>query len=419
MKTPKGNGSLDRDQDAEPSGRDGAPPRAALRPCTSRDSRECLAWPQSNALPASAGVGFKPAAFRRHSRAATSRSASSRSMPKTTWAPAARRTRSCSALRERYALSIHGVGLSIGAHAAARPRASRAAEGAVRPLSRRRAFPSISPGRRMTASISTTCCRCPIPKRRWRGSSSMSTRCRRRSAGEMLLENPSTYVEFADSTIPETEFLAEIVAAHRLRAAARRQQCVRLGDQSRHAARTTISTRSRWSTSARSISAATTPERRRRRAAADRRPRHAGRRSGLGALRKRHRAHRAAADADRMGQRRAGLAGAGGRGPLGVGHSRPREAQMRGLKDSPIVVFEAPFAAALLDPERPVPPGLVAVRRTRADQALRRLSQQRGRLADRFAANAISRDRADRRRRNSSRAWRASLSAGTRRARSS
>jgi hypothetical protein len=32
---------------------------------------------------------------------------------------------------------------------------------------------------------------------------------------------------------------------------------------------------------------------------------------------------------------------------------------MRGLKDSPIVVFEAPFAGALLDPERAAPAGLV------------------------------------------------------------
>ena len=36
------------------------------------------------------------------------------------------------ALRERYALSIHGVGLSIGSMRAARSRASRAAEDAVR-----------------------------------------------------------------------------------------------------------------------------------------------------------------------------------------------------------------------------------------------------------------------------------------------
>ena len=42
--------------------------------------------------------------------------------------------------------------------------------------------PSISPGRRMTAAISTICCRCPIPRRRWSASCAMSTRRSRRSA---------------------------------------------------------------------------------------------------------------------------------------------------------------------------------------------------------------------------------------------
>ena len=37
-----------------------------------------------------------------------------------------------------------------------------------------------------------------------------STRSRTRSAGAILVENPSSYLRFADSTIPEPEFLAEL-----------------------------------------------------------------------------------------------------------------------------------------------------------------------------------------------------------------
>ena len=48
----------------------------------------------------------------------------------------------------------------------------------------------------------------------------------------ILLENPSTYVVFRESTMSETDFHSRIGAPHRLRAAARRQQRLRLGHQS-------------------------------------------------------------------------------------------------------------------------------------------------------------------------------------------
>ena len=48
----------------------------------------------------------------------------------------------------------------------------------------------------------------------------------------MLLENPSSYVAFPESTMSETDFIREMVAADRLRPAARRQQRLRLGHQS-------------------------------------------------------------------------------------------------------------------------------------------------------------------------------------------
>ena len=71
------------------------------------------------------------------------------------------------AIAERYPLSLHGVGLSIGGRAPARQGASGAAEARWSTATGRRAFPSIWPGRRMIPASSTTCCRCPIPTRRW------------------------------------------------------------------------------------------------------------------------------------------------------------------------------------------------------------------------------------------------------------
>ena len=58
---------------------------------------------------------------------------------------------------------------------------------------------------------------------------------------QMLLENPATYLPFTESTIEETDFLAELVAPDRLRPAARRQQCLRRRHQSRLSTRAPIS----------------------------------------------------------------------------------------------------------------------------------------------------------------------------------
>ena len=48
----------------------------------------------------------------------------------------------------------------------------------------------------------------------------------------ILLENPSSYLSFAESSLAETTFLGRAGGAHRLWPAARRQQRLRLGDQS-------------------------------------------------------------------------------------------------------------------------------------------------------------------------------------------
>ena len=48
----------------------------------------------------------------------------------------------------------------------------------------------------------------------------------------LLLENPSTYLAFRESTMSEAEFIRAIARAYRMRPVARRQQCVRFRDQS-------------------------------------------------------------------------------------------------------------------------------------------------------------------------------------------
>ena len=107
-------------------------------------------------------------------------SASSRSMPKTTWAPAARRIatspRSPNAIRSRCMASACRS-------AAARPldKAHLTRLQALdRPLPAAELSPSIWPGRRMTAASSTTCCRCPTPTETL---ARVARPCRRGAAG--------------------------------------------------------------------------------------------------------------------------------------------------------------------------------------------------------------------------------------------
>ncbi len=83
----------------------------------------------------------------------------------------------------------------------------RASRSAISRLS----SPSISPGRRTMAHFSTICCPCPTRTKRWRASANTSTSCKAALRRTILLENPSTYVAFAETTIGETEFLSEIV----------------------------------------------------------------------------------------------------------------------------------------------------------------------------------------------------------------
>jgi hypothetical protein len=126
-------------------------------------------------------------------------------MPRTIWARADRRIarwNACAAIiRSRYtACACRSAGLNRSTahtwHASAV--SSRAIS--------RRWCPNISPGRRMTPAISTICC--PALYR--------ATLCRvcdhidevqEALRRPILLENPSTYVAFRDSTMSETDFI--------------------------------------------------------------------------------------------------------------------------------------------------------------------------------------------------------------------
>ena len=112
-------------------------------------------------------------------------------------------------LREHYALSIHGVGLSIGSAAALdRDHLARLKTLCARyePQSFSEHLAWSSHGETYLNDL------LPLPYtqetlgRIVAHIDEVQDTLRR----EMLLENPSTYLQFAESTIPETEFLAEI-----------------------------------------------------------------------------------------------------------------------------------------------------------------------------------------------------------------
>ena len=120
------------------------------------------------------------------------------------------------------------------------PASKRYATATSRPV-----FPSISPGRRMATSISTICCRCPIRPRRSTASFAhidqvQHTLASRNAAGEPVDLSAIRRQHDPGNRIPRGDR-----APHRLRSAARRQQRVRAGRQSRHHRRRPISPPSR------------------------------------------------------------------------------------------------------------------------------------------------------------------------------
>ena len=117
------------------------------------------------------------------------------------------------ALRERYALSVHGVGLSIGGAAPLNRDHLARLKRVVRPLPARTVFPNISPGRSHGEVFYNDLLPLPYTAETLARIVEHIDQVQHTLGREMLLENPSTYVAFTDSTFAETEFLAEI--AHR------------------------------------------------------------------------------------------------------------------------------------------------------------------------------------------------------------
>ena len=146
------------------------------------------------------------------------------------------------ALRERYALSIHGVGLVDRLDAAARSRHLAR----LKALCDRYEPESFSEHLAWSSHggvYFNDLCRCPTRRRRWRASPSISTRCRRRSGARCCSKIHRPICGIAESTIPEVEFLAECRQANRMRIVARRQQRVRLGQRTTAPSRIVLSGR--------------------------------------------------------------------------------------------------------------------------------------------------------------------------------
>jgi uncharacterized protein (UPF0276 family) len=113
------------------------------------------------------------------------------------------------ALRARYPLSLHGVGLSIGG-----PRPLDREHLKRLAALRRRYQPGLFSEHLAWSSHDTGFLDdlLPLPYTR----ETLRVVCdhideTQEAVGRMLLENPSTYVRFAESDIPETEFLKEVV----------------------------------------------------------------------------------------------------------------------------------------------------------------------------------------------------------------
>ena len=159
-------------------------------------------------LPARAGVGFKPAHFR--DILATPQPVGFFEVHAENYMGAGGPPHAqLGALRERYALSVHGVGLSIGStrrSIASISRGSRSSATRYEPESFSEHLAWSSHGDVYFNDL------LPLPythetlARVAEHIDEVQTALGR----QMLLENPSTYVRFAESTIPEVDFLAEL-----------------------------------------------------------------------------------------------------------------------------------------------------------------------------------------------------------------
>ena len=158
-------------------------------------------------LPASAGVGFKPehaAAVLAVAQPIGFFEVHAENYMGAGGPPHAQLT----ALRERYALSVHGVGLSIGSGALDRNHLSR-----LRKLCDRYEPASFSEHLAWSSHDGVyfnDLLPLPYTEQTLARVADHVDEVQTALGRQMLLENPSTYLDFAESTIAEVDFLAEI-----------------------------------------------------------------------------------------------------------------------------------------------------------------------------------------------------------------
>jgi uncharacterized protein (UPF0276 family) len=159
-------------------------------------------------LPARGGVGFKPAHFR-DILAAEQPIGFFEVHAENYMGAGGPPHAQLAALRERYALSIHGVGLSIGSmQALDRDHLNR-----LKSLCDRYAPESFSEHLAWSSHggvYFNDLLPLPYTRQTLTGVVEHIDEVQTALGRSMLLENPSTYLRFAESTIPEIEFLAEV-----------------------------------------------------------------------------------------------------------------------------------------------------------------------------------------------------------------
>jgi uncharacterized protein len=156
---------------------------------------------------------------------------SSRFMPKTTWARGACRMRSLAALRADYALSLHGVGLSIGGPGAGPDHLAPPA-----PLCDRYQPESFSEHLAWSShggGYLNDLLPLPYTRKRWPASAPMSMRCRTRWVAGCCWKTPRPMCCSSSPRSPRRSFW-RTRGPHRLRAAAGCEQRLRLGHQPPH-----------------------------------------------------------------------------------------------------------------------------------------------------------------------------------------
>jgi uncharacterized membrane protein len=179
-------------------------------------------------LPATAGLGFKPEHFADIRAMRPGAWASLRSTPRTTWARAARRTPCSRALRLDHALSLHGVGLSIGG-AGPRPRSPCPAEAPRGPLPARELLRTprlVEPRRGLSQRPPAAALHRRDAEPRLRPCRHGAGRARAAGCCSRTRRPTSFAVHLGRDRLPDRDR-----APHRLRAAARRQQRLRLGHE--------------------------------------------------------------------------------------------------------------------------------------------------------------------------------------------